>query len=208
MIKIADSVRRSFLFPADLPMAYAYYGDVGRLLSYLPHICLVRVYGPARFRLLYNTTELGTYHVRIFADVEASLDEEWLLRVRPLDGVTPVGNKAGFHSSTTQGYFSSQSVFYNKGHQTRIEYNLQLRAALPTPLGLRLMPSAMVSRVAGSITRMRIREIAEGFIERSVAAFPHWLAELGNHSVLTRQPGPRTMPQPDPDYLQNLDQEL
>jgi hypothetical protein len=29
---------------------------------------------------------------------------------------------------------------------------------------------------------MRIREIVEGFIDRSIDAFPHWLDELGNHS--------------------------
>jgi hypothetical protein len=177
-IKIAGLARRSFLFPAELPMTYAYYGDVGRLLNFLPHICLVRDYGPDRFRLLYNTTELGTYHVRIFADVQTTLDKGWVLRVHHLDGLSPVKTQAGVNSTTAQGYFSSRSVFRDEGDRTRIEYSLRLQAMLPTPLGLRLMPGMMINSIAKSITRTRIREIAEGFIERSVAAFPHWLGEL------------------------------
>lgn len=177
-IKIIGSARRSFLFPAELPMAYAYYGDVGRLLNFLPHICLVQAYGPDRFRLLYSTTELGTYHVRIVADVQTTLEKGWVLRVHPLDGISPVKSQMGINSVMTQGHFSSRSVFRDRGHQTRIEYSLQLQAELPTPLGLRLMPGMMLNSIARSITKTRIREIAEGFVERSVAAFPHWLAEL------------------------------
>ncbi len=164
-------------------MAYAYYSDVGRLLSYLPHICLVREYGPDRFRLLYNTTELGTYHIRIFADVEATLGEQWVLRIRPLSGISPVRSQAGISSSTAQGYFTSRSVFCDAGDETRVEYHLKLQADLPTPLGLRFMPGMMVRRIANSITKMRIGEVVEGFIERSVAAFPHWLDEMEGHGT-------------------------
>lgn len=180
MIKVAGSARRSFVFPGELPLVYAYYADVGRLLNFLPHICLVRDYGPDRFRLLYNTTELGTYHIRIYADVETVLDKGWVVRVKSLDGISPVRSQAGISSTTAQGYFQSESVFYDEGDQTRIEYNLQLQANLPTPLGLRFMPGYMVKRIASSITKMRIREIVEGFVDRSVDAFPHWLTEFEN----------------------------
>jgi hypothetical protein len=183
MIKVSGSARRSFIFPGELPMAYAFYADVGRILNYLPHIFLVRAYGPDRFRLLYSTTELGTYHIRIFADVQTTLDKGWVVRVHPLEDREPITAKSGFNTSTAQGFFSSHSTFQDKGDRTRIEYSLQLQAELPTPLALRFMPGAMVGRIARSITRMRIREITEGFIERSMSAFPHWLAEFENHKL-------------------------
>jgi hypothetical protein len=181
MIRVRGSARRFFTFSADLPMAYAYYSDVSRLLSYLPHISLVQAYGPDRFRLLYNTTELGTYHVRIFADVEATLGEQWILRVRSLSGFAPVKPHASLGTTTAQGHFTSRSVFSDAGDKTKVEYQLELEADLPTPYGLRFMPGVMVNRIAKSITKMRTREIVDGFIERSVAAYPHWLAEMEAH---------------------------
>lgn len=180
MIKVDGSVRHSFLFPGKLAMAYAYYADVSRLLSYLPHICLVRAYGPDQFRLLYSSTELGIYHIRLFADVQTRLDEGWILHIRPLNGIPSVSALAGISSSTAQGTFQSRSLFHDEGDQTRIEYSLRLQASLPTPLGLRFMPGAVLDHIAQSITRMRTREIVEGFVERSVDAFPHWLAEIEN----------------------------
>ena len=178
MIRVAGSGRWSFVFPGELPLAYAYYADVGRLLGYLPNICLVRAYEPDRFRLLYRSTELGLYQVRLFADVRTTLEEGSIIRVHPLEGFPPVKARAGVHSTSAQGYFSSQSVFHAEGEQTRIEYSLQLRGDLPTPQGLCLMPGIVVNRIARRILKMRIREIATGFVERSCDAFPHWLAEM------------------------------
>jgi hypothetical protein len=181
MIQVSGSSRRSFTFPGELPLAYAFYGDVARLLNYLPHIYMVRAYGPDRFRLLYDTTELGTYHIRIFADVQTTLDKGWVIRVHPLEGIAPVEAQAGINWSTAQGHFSSQSIFHDEGDRTQIEYSLQLQASLPTPTALRFMPGMMVNRIAKSITSMRIREITEGFVERSVSAFPYWLDEMDGH---------------------------
>jgi hypothetical protein len=195
MIKVSGSARRSFVFPAALPLAYAYYADIGRVLSYLPHICLVRAYSPDRLRLLYRSTELGIYHVRIFADVKTSLTDGRILSIHPMDDIPPVKAAADIHSMAAQGCYSSKSVFHAEGSQTRIEYHLQLQANLPTPLGLHFMPSLVVNRIAGSITRMRIREIVEGFIDRSTDAFPYWLAELQNHGFL---PEPGSVPAPSP----------
>lgn len=179
MIKVAGSIRRSFTFPAELPVAFAYYGDLGRLLPYLPHIFLVRTYRYDRFRLLYSTVELGIYHVRIFCDLKAELDEqERVLRVKPLEVVSPVRADAGARSTTAQGAYASESVFRPVDGMTVIDYSLQLQASLPTPHGLRFMPGYLVNRIAHNITRWRIREIADGFIERSIDAFPFWLAEM------------------------------
>jgi hypothetical protein len=47
---------------------------------------------------------------------------------------------------------------------------------------MRFMPGAMVNRIADNITERRVREIIEGFIERSIAAFPHWVDEMGQQS--------------------------
>jgi hypothetical protein len=204
MIQVAGSARRTFVFPGELPLAYAYYADVGRLLGHLPHICLVRAYGPDRFRLLYRSTELGLYQIRLFADVRTTLEEGWVVRVHPMEGVPPVETQAGIHSTSAQGYFSSQSVFHDEGKQTRIEYSLQLRGDLPNPQGLRLMPGMVVNRIARRITKMRIHEIADGFVKRSSDAFPHWLAEM--HGLASwREPGgfkPTYLPEPNcPDGL-------
>lgn len=184
MIKVAGHAERSFVFPAELPIAYAYYGDVARLLNYLPHISLVRAYGPDRFRLLYNSTELGAYQIQIFADVQTTLDEGWVLRVHPLSGIAPAASSASLHSSTAQGFFASRSFFRDEGEETHIDYSLDLRAKLPTPLGLRLMPGGVINRIASSITNSRIRETVEGFVNLSIAAFPHWLAEIRNNHPL------------------------
>jgi hypothetical protein len=147
-------------------------------LNYLPHIYMVRAYEPDRFRLLYDTTELATYHIRIFADVQTTLDKGWVIRVRPLPGIPPVTVKSGINWSTAQGYFTSRSVFQEAGDQCRIEYSLQLRAKLPKPLGIRFMPGLVIDRIAKGITNTRIHEISDGFVERSIAAFPHWLEEM------------------------------
>jgi hypothetical protein len=204
MIQIVGSARRSFVFPGELPLAYAYYADVGRLLSYLPHICLVRAYGSDRFRLLYHSTELGLYQIRLFADVQTKLTEGWVVQVRPLEGIPSVKAKVGIHSASAQGYFTSQSVFHDEGKQTRIEYSLQLWGNLPTPQGLHFMPGMVVSRIAKRITKMRIHEIADGFVERSRDAFPHWLAEIHNHDSW-KSPGDfKPTYQPEPNCQEKL----
>ncbi len=185
MISIVGTSSRSFRFPADLPTAYAYYSDASRLLHYLPHISLVREYGQDRFRMLYATTELGSYRVRIYWDVETVLNDQGrAIQVRPLGGLEPVKPSAGLYSTTAHGHFSSESRFFEVGGETRIDYRLELHAELPPPLGLRLMPGVVVEGIARSITRRRLREIVEGFVERSIAAFPHWLGEMETHGRL------------------------
>lgn len=180
MIKIDGFAQRSFIFPADLPLAYAYYTDLSRMLTYLPHISLMRTFAYDKFRVLYNTLELGAYHIRIYCDLVATLDgvRKHVLRIGPLKGIPPVRPEAGLNSATTQGHFTMESIFYDEGTQTRIEYTLRLRARLPTPLGLRMLPGGVVNSIAESIMNMRIHEISDGFVERSLEAFPHWLAEM------------------------------
>jgi len=178
MIKVAGSIQRSFTFPAELPVAFAYYADLGRILTYLPHIFLVQAYRRDRFRLLFSTTELGIYHIRIFCDLQAHVNEnDRTLYVKPLIVDPPVEATAGVNSVTAQGIYASKSVFHPAQGETLIEYDLRLRADLLTPLGLRFMPSYVVNRITQNITQWRMHEIADGFIERSIDAFPHWVAE-------------------------------
>jgi hypothetical protein len=57
----------------------------------------------------------------------------------------------------------------------------------------------VVGRIAKRVTKMRIHEIADGFVERSSDAFPHWLAEMQDLASL-REPGdfkPTHQPKPD-----------
>jgi hypothetical protein len=179
MIRIAGSHQRVFTFPAELPIAFAYYSDLGRVLTYLPHIFLVQAYQYDRYRMLYSTVELGMYHIRIFCDLQSQLDEkERTLIISPLKNAPGVKPTTGVRSATTQGFYSSRSLFHEADGETGVEFSMRLCADLPTPQGLRFMPSYVVNRIAHNITRWRIREIAEGFIERSIDAFPYWLKEM------------------------------
>jgi hypothetical protein len=61
------------------------------------------------------------------------------------------------------------------------------------------MPGSVVNGIARSITNLRTHEIVEGFVERSIDAFPHWLEELRNPGSLL-EPGsayPGAPPRPD-----------
>ena len=181
MIKVASSARRTFTFPADLPTAFAYYSDVGRILTYLPHISLVQAYAYDQFRMLYSTLELGVYHIRIFCDLRTTLDmngTQRAIHINPLEDMTPVRSKASFSASVAQGHYSSNSIFHDAGKKTRVEFSMTLQARLPTPLGLRLMPASVVDGIAKNITNARTHEIAGGFIQRSIDAFPYWLEEM------------------------------
>lgn len=180
MIHISGSARRVFTFPAQLPMAYAYYSDVGRVLGYLPHLVLVRSFSYDQFRMLYSTIELGVYHIRIYCDLQTMLEANGakVIRIKPLRGMPPVRTQSGVNHSTAQGTYSSTSVFLPSGDHTRIEYTMALEAKLPAPVGLRLMPGSVVDSIASNIAHARIHEIVNGFIERSLDAFPHWLAEM------------------------------
>jgi hypothetical protein len=177
MINVTGSIKRAFLFPADSSTALAYYGDLSRIATFLPHITLVKSYSHNQVRLHYKTVELGTYTISIFCDLQSIADkDESILYVKPLKTSAPAPAQATLNTTSGHGYFTSQTNFYTLGEQTRVEYSLQLQANLLRPLGLRLMPGRVVNRIVQSITDGRTHEIADGFIERSITAFPLWLA--------------------------------
>ncbi len=172
MIEIKGSVSLSFNFPAALPVAYAFYRDLGRTVHFLPHISTVYQYSLDEYRMLYSTTELGIYRVRLFCDLCISpASTERLLKIVPIEDKPPVQTEFGIYSLTAQGYYASESIFHAEGEQTRIDYLLALSARLPVPIGIRFMPDSVLNSIASSITQWRIHEIAQGFINRSIAAF-------------------------------------
>lgn len=172
MIEVAGAVQRSFIFPASRPAAFAFYGDFSRIIGHLSHISLTRTYEDGRFRVLYDSTELGLYHIRIYCDAQVEPDQKkWVLRVKPLEGKPPIKPQAGLNSSKAQGLYSSESVFHDEGGHTLIDYKLKLNAQLPPPLALKLVPGKILDEIAWNITHWRIHQIADSFIESSIAAF-------------------------------------
>lgn len=178
MIKIASSARLSFMFPADRVTAYDYYSDMRRLVSHLKHINLIDIdtESPYEFRLYYNTVELSAYHIHVYADVRLDLvSGHHIIRLSPIENLPAIETNITFNATTTRGYFSSEAYFYDAGDETRIDYTLKLQATPPRPMGMRFMPQRVVDTIAQNITNTRMKEIAEGFIESSISAFPAWL---------------------------------
>ncbi len=172
MIKIAGTTRQTFSFPADLSAVSNFYRDFSRILHYLPHIQLVKAYGPDQFRVMYHTLELSVYRVRIYCDLQVRYDEAaQTLQVAPLLDKPPVRSEATVHSLMAQGYFTSRSIFRPRSEHSLVDYQLSLEARLPKPLGLLLMPDRVIEQIAGNITEWRIHEIAGGFITRSLREY-------------------------------------
>ncbi len=192
MITIAGTTRQTFGFPADIATASNFYRDLGRILHCLPHIQLVRAYGPDQFRVMYHTLELSVYRVRIYCDMQVHFDKAaQTLHVSPLLNKPPVESEATIHSLTAQGYFTSQSIFRPRGDHSLVDYQLSLEARLPKPLGLMLMPDKVIEQIAGNITEWRIHEIAGGFIRRSVQAYREQVSAVavdGDRAVHSAQP--------------------
>jgi hypothetical protein len=180
MIEIKAAARREFLFPAALPPTIKFFSDFRRVTHFLPHISLVQETAEnQQYRVLYATSELATYQIHIFADVEIELVEpEQTLYVRPALDFIPVKSRATLRSLTASGTYSSRSVFREAGDQCDVLFEMALSATLPRPLGLRFMPGSVLNRIADNITNQRMDEIIDGFIYNAVKAFPAWAADL------------------------------
>jgi murein tripeptide amidase MpaA len=172
MIPMAGSAERSFLFPAELPAAFAFLGDVKRSFAFLPYISIAESYSQDQFRLHYRALEAGFYQVDIFCDVQVIRAENpCLLIIRSLPGKAPVKSAARWNNMICQGTYESQSNFYQVGANTRIDFSIQLAASLPVPAALRLVPPALVSSATHNILQQRIDEVSSGFIEQSIRAY-------------------------------------
>lgn len=169
MITISGTTQLTFTLPADVETAFAFYRDLDRLVSYLPRIKFVQAHGHDHLRLCYVSRELNAYDVQIFCDVQAEFDpDQYRISLQPQAADPPVAASSGFHSTTAYGRYASESIFYAEGEHTRLEYRIHLSAELPKPWALKLVPDSMMSAIATSISHMRINEIANGFIARSV----------------------------------------
>lgn len=179
MINIIGSIKRAFVFPAIPKVALTYYSDLSRVAEFLPHISLVHAYTPNQIRMLYETVELGAYTIQIYSDLESHVDwQAMILKVYPVNIETapPILAETSMRQATGSGLFAIDTQFFDMGNQTRVEYTIRLKAELERPLGMRLMPKRVVSRIAQSITDERVKEIADGFIKSSIEAFPTWEA--------------------------------
>ena len=184
MINLTGSIKRAFVFPAVAQTALTYYSDIIRVAEFLPHITLVHTYSQNQIRMLYETVELGAYTIQIYSDLECHVDwGKLLLQVYPvnIESAAPIQTEASVRQATGSGLFAIDTQFFDLGSQTRIEYTIRLKADLERPFGMRLMPKRVVKRIAQIITDERIREIADGFIQQSMAAFPEW--EAANQAV-------------------------
>ena len=175
MIKVAGQAERSFTFPADIDTTFNFFSDIGQLVSYLPHIALVSS-DPlsSHLRVHYRSTELGTYLINIFSDLEYELDiPNYMFTIRAVDRLPAIKPQTTFNSTTARGYFDLESRFLlgDSPDETLVEYELTMRAKLPKPSGLRFMPGRVISGIVSGITNGRIKEIADGFVTNSIQAF-------------------------------------
>lgn len=178
MIKIAAKARFSFMFPADRKTTFEFYSDMRRMPDYLKHIELVVSDSNSGFRLYYNTVELGTYHIHVYCDVRMDCNlDDYSVDIVSVENLPPIETHVTINATTTRGFYSSEAFFHEEGDETRVEYTLSLQAKPPRPKGMRFMPRKMVDKIANNITNHRMREIAENFIESSIADFPRWQAE-------------------------------
>jgi hypothetical protein len=183
MITLDGSIRRTFQFPADPDTTLRFFGDLSRIVRFLPHIQVVEVYSGDELRVLYQTVELGAYTINIFCDIGCQSDLEGSkLLIQPLPSAVSVSSASTLNTTTGYGFYSSESLFRAVDGITEIDYSLNFRARFPRPHGLRMMPGRIVHRIARSISDGRVEEMASGFMRNATAAFPEWLAHANGSS--------------------------
>lgn len=171
-IEIDGFVRRSFTFPANLNVAFDHFRELSTIVEWLPHITMVECYDGGKCRLLYHSVELSLYEINIYCDLDSEVDDQAkILRLRPVHSEKTIKPQANLHALTVQGYYASESVFTAEGGQTRIDYQLNLRARLPVPTAARLMPASVLDMIARNVMNKRIDEIVSGFINRSIQEY-------------------------------------
>ena len=183
MIAVSGSTHMTFYLPVDAATAFAFYSDMQRLIPYLLHIRFVRAHADNHLRVCYFAKELNAYDINIYCDILVETDPfAYAIRINPHSAQPLIKPKAGIHTASTYGRYTSESLFFPDGDGTRLEYSLKLSADLPEPWALKLVPDPVLNSIASHITNARIDEIAHQFIKKSAAAIPAWAA---NNKVLT-----------------------
>lgn len=173
MITVSGTTRLTFMLPTDVQTAFLFFQDINRIITNLPRIEHIHSHSEQHLRLCYVSRELNTYDVRIYCDVIAEYDAQtYSVRLRPKRVEPVIKASSGLKSTTAYGRYSSESVFYPEGSQTRLEYAIQLQAELPKPWAVKFVPDGVMSAIASNITNVRIKEIADGFINQSIAQLP------------------------------------
>jgi hypothetical protein len=172
MIPLAGSTHQTFTFPAGIQEAFAYYSCIERTLGFLTYVQLDQQHDADRFRMLYQATEVGLYRVRLYAEVLAEVDPHtWVITLRPVATYPTRPPRAALYGITAWGEFTSRSEFHPHPDGSLVDYFMSLKASLPVPLALRLLPKRALAAAAHQIVQRRIQEIVHGFIKRSVAGY-------------------------------------
>ena len=180
MITISGAAKLTFTLPTDIDTAFTYFADLSRVIGFLPRIQFVEAFDDNFLRLCYASRELNAYDVKIYCDALTEVDyANYAIRISPQAGAKPIKSVATLHGATAMGTYQSESYFFAAGAQTRLEYHIQLHAELPKPWALKMVPDTFMNSIAGNISRHRIHEIADGFIERSLADLPEWIERRG-----------------------------
>ena len=111
MIHVAGSVSRSFIFPAPWEIAAEYYRDFNRVVRHLSLISMVKQLDEDKFRVMYNSVELGVYNIKIYCDVHTIFDEnQRVLVVQTTDDHPKLPTRSGWNSSEAHGAFAQRRI--------------------------------------------------------------------------------------------------
>lgn len=160
---LESSARHSFLFPAGVAEAMGYFGALGRVLGYMPHIELGDEQPTAAdgYRLVYRTREMGVYDVLVVCDVRLVVDEAaGVLKLEPAVWPDlPVVEAAVKPDRTVAtGNFSLEGVFRPEGKQTAVALSVSIVSELPTGEVPRFVPLNRIFKLVGRVAQKRLEE--------------------------------------------------
>jgi hypothetical protein len=168
-IQIDGQARRGFIIPARRDAAFTYCCDFEKIFGLVPHLTIVRAYNDRCFRVRYQSTELGVYRIRIYADLQIILDEiNWVLRLEPASGIDPVHPQAGWAAAEGHGWFTGQTRFYENEGDTKVVYNFRIQAQVPTPFSACILPPSMCRKIANSIASRRVKDITQSIVNNTL----------------------------------------
>jgi hypothetical protein len=172
VLNLSSSFQYAFQINTDRFTAYDYLADWRQSLPLLPYISIVKQHSGDCFRMLYSTRELGLYKVRIYCDAHLVCDDQKrILRFVPFEGILPVKSQAGIYSLTGHGFFTSETVFESRAHQTWLQYTLQIVSGVPIPGAYRYLPKAGLEDLLHALVQRRLEEIVTRFAERTTQVF-------------------------------------
>ena len=172
MINIAGNATFSFHFPAPPNEALDFFADVGQLVDCLPYIDLLESADSGLHRVRYETIEMSAYTIRILCDVSLNVDKaNYRLHVAPVTSRPAIPANASLNSTEGRGFYENVIRFSPNDDGSKVEMRLKLNADLPRPHSMKFMPRRAVNKIARGITQNRIREIAQSFVEQSIATY-------------------------------------